>query len=39
MRENCLADRYREFAWVDEERAWKDFRKNTSLSGLSTGES
>ncbi len=39
MHENCLADRYREFAWVDEERAGQDFRKNTSLSGLSTGES
>jgi len=27
MRENCLADRYREFAWVDEERAWKRFQE------------
>ena len=29
MRENCLADRYREFAWVDEERAWKRFQGKT----------
>lgn len=27
MQENCLADRYREFAWVDEERAWERFQK------------